>query len=643
MNNIEQRCISLLKHCKTLNNLKQIHGIVSKSGLLNDPFITGKLVLLSAISIPNALQYTHNLLLDIPSPDIFMYNTVIRGLSESESPKQSLQTYIQMRRETTLRPDSFSFAFVLKAAANCKCVYGGKQLHCQALVHGWDTHLFVGTTLVSMYGETGCSGDARRVFDEMPEPNVVAWNAIITAYFRSGDVKGAEILVGSMPCRDLTSWNLMLAGYMKAGEVECAKRVFGEMPVKDSVSWSTMIVGFSQSGSFDESFEYFRNQKLAGMEITEVSFTGALSACAQAGAFVFGKNLHGEIEKEGFGLFVSVSNVLLDMYSRCGNLNMARSVFDSMMRKKNVVSWTSMIAAYAMHGLGEEALQVFYDMESSGTMADRITFISVLYACSHAGLLEQGVDLFHKMQNTYGIEPSIEHYGCMVDLYGRAGLLSKAYEFVKNMPIERNDIIWRTLLGACSIHGDVKLAEKVNERLSDLDPTNSGDHVLLSNIYAVAGKWGDVVSVRRSMTDQKIKKDPGWSMVEIDKVMYNFVAGEGLNGVTKEAQEKLKEIMSRIKIEGGYIPAVASVLHDIEEEEKENAVTVHSEKLAVAYGISRLCRESVIRIVKNLRICQDCHAVMKLISKVYQCHIVLRDRNRFHSFQEGHCTCRDFW
>ncbi|KAI7997968.1 Pentatricopeptide repeat-containing protein [Camellia lanceoleosa] len=339
----------------------------------------------------------------------------------------------------------------------------------------------------------------------------------------------------------------------------------------------------------------------------------------------------------------SVNNALLDTYSKCGNVGMARLVFERMPGKKSLVSWTSMMAGLAMQGYGEEAMKIFDKMEKSGVRPDGITFISILYACSHAGLIEEGCGYFSKMREIYGIEPAIEHYGCMVDLYGRAGQLQKAYEFVIQMPISPNAIIWRTLLGACSIHNDVELAEQVKERLSELDPNNSSDHVLLSNIYAVAGKWKDVATVRRSMTDQRLKKIPGWSMIEVDKVMYSFVAGQKQNKITEEAYQKLREIMLKLRVEGGYVPEVGNVLHDIEAEEKADSLSKHSEKLAVAFGIARLCKGSVIRIAKNLRFCKDCHVVMKLISKVYGLEIVVRDRSRFHSFKDGSCSCRDYW
>ncbi|XP_028763443.1 pentatricopeptide repeat-containing protein At1g74630-like [Neltuma alba] len=640
---ISDHCISLLSKCRNLKSVKRIHALLFKTGLHNDSLVAGKFLLHCAISIPDALHYAHRFFLHFPTPDVFMYNTLIRGLVESESPHSSLQLFIQMRRQSSFLPDSFSFAFILKGVANCRDMKSGMQLHGQSLCFGLSTHIFVGTTLISMYAECGNSAFARKVFEEMWQPNVVTWNAILTACFRCGDLEGAEGTFKRMPNRNLTSWNVMLAGYTKAGELELARRVFSEMPLKDDVSWSTMIVGSAQIGSFDEAFGFFRELQRQGIRPNEVSLTGVLSACAQAGAFEFGKILHGFVQKAGFLQIASVSNALIDTYSKCGNVVMARLVFQSMQVGRSIVSWTSMLAGLAMQGHGEEAIQLFHEMEESGIQPDGITFISLLYACSHAGLVEQGSAYFSQMQSVHGIEPAMEHYGCMVDLYGRAGKLQKAYEFACQMPIVPNSIIWRTLLGACSIHGNVELAELVKARLAEMDPNNSGDHVLLSNIYATAGKWKDVANIRRSMAEQNIKKAPGWSMIEIDKVIYSFVAGEKPNEFTDEAHNKLQEIVWRLRAEAGYVPQVRSVLHDIEEEEKEVSVSKHSEKLAVAFGISKLPKGKMIRIVKNLRVCSDCHTVMKLVSKVYGVEIIVRDRSRFHSFEDGFCSCRDYW
>lgn len=643
MNRAEHFCFSILSSCKTLKSLQKVQACVIKTGSDSDPLVAGKLLLHCAVHLSDALDYAGNLLRYTPNPDSFMYNAIIRGFSDSETPKNSISMFSLMLRDLG-SPDSFSLAFSLKSAANMKCFRTGVQLHCQSLRRGLDTHLFVGTTLISVYAECGCVEFAEKVFDEIPHPNIVTWNALLTAFFRRGDVKGAERVFNSMPAKSLTSYNLMLGGYTKLGEFVFARRVFDEMPMRDEISWSTLIVGLAQHGYFDEALGYFKSLHKVGMRPNEVSLTGVLSACAHAGALEFAKILHGFIEKLGLIWLTPINNALMDTYSKCGNIDMARLVFQRMPGKKSIVSWTSMITGLAMQGYGEEAIALFHEMEDSGIIPDGVTFISILYACSHAGLIEQGCEVFDRMTKVYGIKPAIEHYGCMVDLYGRAGELQKAYDFVSQMPIPPTDIIWRTLLGACSFHGNVKLAEKVKKRLSEMDPDNCGDHVLLSNIYAVAGQWKEVATVRRSMDELKIKKSPGWSMIEVDKITYTFIAGVKEDSLTKEAYEKLKEIMLRLRFEGGYVPEVVNVLHDIEEEEKEDAVVAHSEKLAVAFGMARLGDQSrMVRIVKNLRVCKDCHNVMKLISKVYKLEIMLRDRSRFHSFKNGSCSCRDYW
>ncbi|KAG1342498.1 putative Pentatricopeptide repeat-containing protein [Cocos nucifera] len=371
-------CISLLRDCKTLSHLKQIHAHASKTGLDADPLIAGKLLLLAAATLADALDYSRRLFSHFPSPDPFMYNTLIRGLSESDHPHHSLLTYNQMRLDS-VPPDSFSFAFVLKAAANCRSLNIGWQLHTHVIHHGFESHLFVGTTLVSMYGECGCLDSARKAFDDIPQPNVVAWNAIVAACFRVDDVKGAQRLFERMPWKNLTSWNVMLAGYTKAGELWSARSLFLAMPNKDAVSWSTMITGFASNGLFNYALSFFRELLREGCRPNEVSLTGVLSACAQAGALESGKILHACIEKAGLSSIVSVGNALLDMYARCGSILMTSRVFNWEMEKKSIVSWTSMIAALAMHGYGKEALQLFHKMQEHGTRPDGITFISVLW------------------------------------------------------------------------------------------------------------------------------------------------------------------------------------------------------------------------------------------------------------------------
>ncbi|CAN8275663.1 unnamed protein product [Cochlearia groenlandica] len=644
-------CLSLLTTtCKSLKSLSQIHAVLIKSAVISDHYFAGKLILQCSITIPNALTYARRLLLSLPNADTFMFNTVLRGFSVADDPYTSVSVFVDMinKKKGLVFLDSFSFAFVVKAVSNLRWLSFGSQIHCLATKHGLDTNIFVATTLIGMYSDCDCVVYARKVFDEMSEPNLVSCNAVLAACFKGEDFVSAREIFDMMVVRDQTSWNIMLAGYVKACELLCARKMFDEMSCcdKDDVSYSTMIVGFARNGCFDEAFSCFKELRRRHGEIraNEASLTGVFSACSQSGSFEFGKTVHGLAVKLGFGCLVSVMNALIDMYSRCGDLQMAKFLFETMLVTRNIVSWTSMISCLAMYGHGEDAIRLFDDMIESGVKPDEISFVSVLYACSHAGLVEEGEEYFLRMKKDYDIEPTIEHYGCMVDLYGRAGKLGKAYDFIREMPIPVTVVLWRTLLGACSSHGDIELAEDVRKRLHNLDnPDNSGDLVLLSNVYATAGKWRNVASIRKSMIVRKIKKITAWSAVEVGKTMYKFTAGEKSND--KETNEKLKEVILRLRLEAGYVPEAASVLYDVEEEEKEEQVSKHSEKLALAFALSRLGnkRGSMIKIVKNLRICRDCHIVMKLASHIYGVDIVVRDRNRFHSFKDGSCSCRDYW
>ncbi|KAL4197829.1 hypothetical protein AMTRI_Chr04g253080 [Amborella trichopoda] len=645
---------SMFRDCKTLKDLKRIHAHTIKTGFMYDPLILGKLLLFAATSIPDAIDYAQLLFAQIPSPDPFMWNTLIRGQADN-NPHDSIKTYYSMI-EDGIKPDNFTFAFIFKACAGLQplrnpCTklhpheqstrHPGAQLHTHAIKHGFDSHLYVQTTLVSMYASLGNATPARQVFNEMPWPNVVSWNAVLGACFKCRDVKGAKELFERMPWQNLTSWNTMIAGYMKLGDIIEAEKVFNEMNERDLVSWNTMIAGYSQNAWCHEALLLFSKLQASGLRANEVSLTGALSACAQLGAVEYGRVIHGFVNKAGFDHIVSVNNALLDMYAKCGSMDDARMVFN-LMSEKSLVTWTAMMASLAMHGHGIDAISLFQDMEASGTSPDEVTFIVILYACSHAGMVQTGLEYF-KMMDNYRLVPTMEHYGCIVDLYGRAGLLKQAYKFIVSMPIEPNAVVWRSLLGACSIHNDIEIAVRVREHLLEMEPQYPGDYVLLSNIYAMGGHWKDVASLRRSMNQQRIRKTPGWSAIEVDKVVYGFTVRDELSGVAKEAHLKLGEIMSRLRGKG-YVAEIVNVLHDIDGEEKEEALSKHSEKLALAFGLSRMGeRKGILRIVKNLRVCGDCHTVMKLVSSVYEREVLVRDRSRFHLFKDGSCNCHDYW
>jgi pentatricopeptide repeat protein len=301
-----------------------------------------------------------------------------------------------------------------------------------------------------------------------------------------------------------------------------------------------------------------------------------------------------------------------------------------------------MIVGYAMHGCGKEALEVFEKLQHSGTKPNHITLVGVLSACCHSGLVDEGLKYFDRMIRDYDIAPEVEHYCCMVDVLGRAGRLDQALNFINRMPTKPTADVWGSLLGSCRIHKNLELGEHVAEQLFELDPKNAAHYVLLSHIYAEAGRWDGVEKVRKMMRDRRVKKTAGCSWVEINNKMYAFSTGDRSHPWTEEIYAMLDGLSGQMK-EAGYVADTNFVSHDVQEEQKQHILCYHSEKLAVAFGVISLPPRTPIRIVKNLRVCGDCHSAIKFISKIVQREIVVRDANRFHHFKDGHCSCGDYW
>jgi pentatricopeptide repeat protein len=295
-----------------------------------------------------------------------------------------------------------------------------------------------------------------------------------------------------------------------------------------------------------------------------------------------------------------------------------------------------------MHGQGDEALALFSQMQKAGLKPDAISFIAVLSACSHAGLVDEGREYFNRMSQDYCITPKVEHYSCMADLLGRAGHLGEAVELIDNMPLKPSIQAWGTLLSACRINGNVELAEYLAERIFDIDPENEAYHVLLSNIYAAAGRWDDVTKLRAMMKDSGLKKTPGCSLIQVRNRVYSFLVGDRSHPQSEKIYEMLENLSRQMK-EAGYVPDTNVVLHNVEEEVKEDMLSCHSEKLAIAFGLINISPVAPIRIIKNLRVCGDCHSATKFISKIVKREIVVRDANRFHHFKDGLCSCGDYW
>lgn len=448
-----------------------------------------------------------------------------------------------------------------------------------------------------------------------------------------------------MVARDVVSWTSLVKGYVNVGELGAARKMFDEMPSRNAVSWTVMIAGYVNGEMYADALRFFNGMLTEAKEApNEAILACVLTACAHLGALEQGKWVHACVGRTK--LLPKSSNLataLINMYSKCGKIESAKQVFHNS-SSRDVMTWTSMISGLALHGLGNEALLLFHQMVAEGIRPDSITILGVLNACSHSGLVDEGHALFYRMTRMWRLKPKIEHYGCLIDLLGRAGQLEKAVAIVIKMPIEPDIVIWRALLSACRTHGNVQLSERIIDHIARLDlDSQAGGHVLLSNLYASVGQWDEVAKVRGKMGEECNGSSPGCSWIEVDGVVHEFLAADKLHPQIDEIRGKLAEVLRELSVKGGYIVNTKNVLFELSDEDREQAMYWHSEKLAVAFGLMSLGSGRSIRIVKNLRICEDCHSAMKAISHVYGTEIVVRDRSRFHTFSEGSCSCNDYW
>ncbi|KAK8950397.1 putative pentatricopeptide repeat-containing protein [Platanthera guangdongensis] len=658
-------------------HLKLVHGRLLRLGLHHDGYLLNILIRSSFISGHPA----HALLLfsQTQTPNLFHFNTAIRGLVSADRMPDAVQFYHQMRREG-FSPDNFTFPFVLKACARIPDLETGTKIHSQLLKSGFELDVFVKTGLVSLYSKCGRLADAQKLFDDMSVTNVVSWTAIISGYIGEGNLKEAlamfqnSLEMGLMPdsftlvrvlsaCAqsgDLKTgeWihefvseknmdrNAFVATslidmYTKCGRMELARRVFDDMVRKDVVSWSAMIGGYSSNGLPREALQLFFEMEAVNMKPDCVTMVGALSACAKLGALELGERVSRYMEASSFLSNPILGTALIDMYAKCGSMARAWAIFGRMKEMDRIV-WNAMINGLSMTGHGKISFGLFAQMEKKRVAPDSNTFVGLLCACTHTGLVEDGRAYFSSLSRIYFIDPRIEHYGCMVDLLGRAGLLEEAHRLIKDMRMKANAVVWGALLGGCRIHRNIELAELVLKKLVVLEPRNSGNFVLLSNIYALSGRWAESAKLRSSMKREGIQKTPGYSWVEMDGFVHEFHVGDKSHPMSEEIYLKLDELSKQLKAMG-YTPTTDDVLFDVEDEEKAHSLEHHSEKLAIAFALIRTQPEETIRVVKNLRVCGDCHSAVKLISWITSREIIVRDNNRFHCFREGACSCNDYW
>lgn len=523
----QQFIFSGLKCCKSVRNLAKIHAQIVVSGFTQKNYILVNLLSLyiSFGSLGSAQQVFDY----VGSPSTTVWNQIIRGHARSKTPQESIEQFKRMAAAEVVA-DGFTYSFLLNACVKSRLFREGEQIHGRVLANGYYSNTYVKTNLVNLYangaGHFGLES-ARYMFDEMLERNVVAWNSL-------------------------------LAGYVRRGDFDGARKVFDEMPERNVQTWTTLVAGFAQNGQCKLALSLFNQMKRAGVELDQVALVAALSACAVLGDLTLGKWIHRYVERTWRSrhrpVLVSLSNALIHMYASCGVMNEAYKVFEEM-PQRNTVSWSSIITGFAKQGCGEEAIRVFQLMLCSGdneVRPDEITFIGVLTACSHAGLISDGLRLFESMHEVFGVSPQIEHYGCMVDLLSRACLLSEALRLIESMPMKPNNAVWGALLGGCRIHKNDEIASHVAKQLAfEIDPDNqaAGYFMLLANVYAADKRWPDTATMRHNMLEMGVKKPSGRSWIEINGVVCDFVAGDETHKDVSLIYEMLGNITRQTRME----------------------------------------------------------------------------------------------
>ncbi|CAL9241629.1 unnamed protein product [Arabidopsis halleri] len=513
----------------------------------------------------------------MPRKNVISWTTMICGLDQNGWTGEALVLFKNMLG-CCIKSTSRSFTCVITACANAPAFHMGIQVHGLIIKTGFFYEEYVSASLITFYANCKRTDDSRKVFDEMVHEKVAVWTAL-------------------------------LSGYSLNRKHEDALNIFSEM---------------------------IRNSILPNQS----TFASGLNSCSALGTLDWGKEIHGVAVKLGLGTDAFVGNSLVVMYSDSGNVNDAVSVFTEIF-KKSIVSWNSIIVGCAQHGRGKWAFVIFGQMIRLNKEPDEITFTGLLSACSHCGFLQKGRKLFYYMSSGLNhIDRKIQHYTCMVDILGRCGKLKEAEKLIESMVVKPNEMVWLALLSACRMHSDVDRGEKAAAAIFNLDSKSSAAYVLLSNIYASAGRWSNVSKLRVKMKQKGIMKKPGSSWVVIRGKKHEFFSGDRPHCL--RIFEKLEFLREKLK-ELGYVPDYRSALHDVEDEQKEEMLWYHSERLAIAFGLINTVEGSTLTVMKNLRVCEDCHTVIKLISRVVGRKIVLRDPTRFHHFKNGMCSCGDYW
>ncbi|KAJ7519277.1 hypothetical protein O6H91_20G031400 [Diphasiastrum complanatum] len=672
--------VAALTACASLTALedgKCVHTQIIQSGCESNVVVASCLIDMYAKC--GSIEDARKVFDGMPMRSVVPWSTMIVSYVKCGQAGEALYLF-RMMQQQGVEPDGVTFMGALNACASLASLEEGRYVHALAIRNGYATHMVIENCLIDMYTKCGRVEDARRVFKNMLERDVVSWSAMILGYARcdeaeksmelyvqmqqdkvephnftfAGVLKACSILATLEEGRHVhkqviqTGWelnvyvgNCLVDMYAKCRSIDDACRVFNNLSERDVVSWSSMIVGYVKCGQGQKALKLFRKMQQEQVDPERVTFVGALNSCASVAALEEGRYVHEQVIQSGWESDLIVGNCLIDMYAKCGSIEDARNVFDNM-PARDVFSWGAMTMGYAMHGLGKDALHLFDKMCQEGTEMDSALFLCLLSACSHAGLLDEGQYYFECMTPVYALAAKVEHYSCIVDLLGRSGCLNEADDIVNSMPCKPDLSVWRALLGACRIYGNVQMGERAAKHLLDLEPENSSGYVLLSNLYATSGKWDSSTKVQHMRKKRSVRKEPGCTWIEVNNQLHTFVVNDKDHPQISRIKAELKTLSEKMR-KIGYVPDTQFVLHDVEKDLKEASLLHHSEKLAIAFGLISTPPGTPLRIFKNLRVCGDCHTATRFISKIVGRAILVRDANRFHHFKDGFCSCNDYW
>nr|AYM00825.1 pentatricopeptide repeat protein [Salvia miltiorrhiza] len=536
-----------LKRCSTPNQLQSWYALLLKTNTAQDCFLINQYI--TACSNHRTIDSAILAFSHLENPNVFVYNALIGAFLTCFRPLQGLRYYVLMLRNA-VPPTSYTFPPVIKSCRVLRFVGFGECVHAQVLRNGLGLHLHLQTAMVDFYSSLGMVVEARKVFEEMPERDGFAWSTMISTHVRAGDLDSARRVFDQMPQKNTAASNTMIHGYAEAGDVNSVEALFRTLLERDVVSWTTMINCYCKRELYLEALELFEEMKSTGTRPDNTTMATVISACAHLGALDKGKEMHLYMMQAEFNIDVYIGSALIDMYAKCGVVERALVVFFKL-QEKNLFCWSSVIGGLAYNGYAEEALAMFDKMEKEKVEPTQVIFLSVLAACAHAGLVEEGNRRFSEMTTRYGTLPEIEHYGCMVDLLSRVGLLEEALVLIGSMRMQPNSAIWGALLGGCKLHKNLEIAQIAVDRLMILEPNNSGYYTLLVNMYAEENRWNEVARIRGIMKERGVEKAlPGSSWIEVKKKMHQFAACDNHHPSSKQIYQVLDVLDSQLKLLG---------------------------------------------------------------------------------------------